>query len=284
MDILKLLLACGGDPEVLDDEKRTPSDYAYEQNYLEIVEVLKNCIIDDIKTNGERQATCKLTLGLQSTVFQQFFYFFNFADKILLNNGFVTGEYVVIETTPTPETNHSFKSDHKSNINEYINEWCNGMLQIKHSSLESLESELSNNEYRYVTKRRNRNSDLIDTYIEDFSRESGILTLPSSTGNESSLQVHNSSSSNSTYLSCCSTDTQNIMECNIFSIPDESQLSENFHEKSTEERNSLLDKNINCGTSSIVNESFVSVSEVYKYTDDEEQVVLYEKRILVPKE
>lgn len=49
---------------MLDDDERSPLDYAYEEQNFEIVDILKKCIIDDIKTNGERQATCKLTLGL----------------------------------------------------------------------------------------------------------------------------------------------------------------------------------------------------------------------------
>lgn len=206
--------------------------------------------------------------------------FFKFPDKILLNNGFVIGEYGVND-----EANNLSKLDYKSNINEYVNQWCNSSFQIENNGLESNKSLLSN--YEYETKRRDRNSELIDTCIEDISRESGILTLPMTIQNESSLEVLTMSSSNSTYLSCCSTDTQNVMEQNIFSITDESQpnlTNEISHEKTNEATNSLFNKNIDSRTFLIENESFVSISEVYIYTDDEEQVALYEKRILLPKE
>lgn len=117
------------------------------------------------------------------------------------------------------------------------------------------------------------------------SRESGILTLPDSaldyTSELSDLPKIPCSRDKENHVRLsgyftCTSESPNIFEQNVLDVNllDQSQNQTNLSNVTNSERRDQLNPN----SSSEL--SFVTVSEVYKYIDDQEGVVLLEKRLL----
>lgn len=124
------------------------------------------------------------------------------------------------------------------------------------------------------------------SFPKDYSKESGVVMLTSSLSNSSfAVQVPtktNTSSiskrqrSSSDYLTC-SRSSINSLEKNIFEITDD--LSDLNLNKSV---CAPVEKAKSDGSEGAASDqcSFVSVSEVYKYVDEDQGVVLFERRLL----
>lgn len=120
------------------------------------------------------------------------------------------------------------------------------------------------------------------TSFQELSRESGVVTIPSSTGRSIFLMNQTTDNKNaskleksSDYFTCSHNNSINSLERNIFEITEDlSALNViSVNEKEDDQPEKLEEKSSD-------EHSFVSVSEVYKYVDEEENVVLYEKRYL----
>ncbi|CAH0551473.1 unnamed protein product [Brassicogethes aeneus] len=131
--------------------------------------------------------------------------------------------------------------------------------------------------------------------FEQFSKESGIISLRHSTKSQDSLfdedlTVNSPKNSlkipkiskqdaSSDYMTCSTNSDNQILEKNIFEITED--LSVNLYVqdevRSEGSNGSNLRKSQGVLSADL---SFVSVSEVYKYVDEEKGVVLYERRFL----
>ncbi|XP_018578499.1 homeobox protein Wariai-like, partial [Anoplophora glabripennis] len=110
--------------------------------------------------------------------------------------------------------------------------------------------------------------------MSQFSKESGIVTLPNSINDESNLfcdkpqdnspekqtNLLKSREISSDYMTCSS---NSLFEQNIFDITEDGSVN-------------LL----TCEDAGSNDVSFISISEVYKYVDKDEGIVLYERRLL----
>lgn len=111
--------------------------------------------------------------------------------------------------------------------------------------------------------------------MKEYSRESGVVTIQSLLDSTQSWKMNNSKESaavqekNSDYFTC-SHNSITSLEKNILEITDD--LSDIRLDVRASDPNQS-----DTGGSEI---SFVSVSEVYKYVDMDEDVVLYERRLL----
>lgn len=123
------------------------------------------------------------------------------------------------------------------------------------------------------------------TSFKELSRESGVVTIPSSTGHSIFFMDQTTGKKNSyklekssDYFTCSHNNSINSLERNIFEITEDlsalNVISVNEKEDDQPEKPEV---------ESLSELSFVSVSEVYKYVDEEENVVLYEKRYLKQK-
>lgn len=65
IEILELLLSCGGDPEARDIDQKTPFDYAKEEGFIECLNLLKSYLIPFSPTKQEKQdcTSTNLVLG-----------------------------------------------------------------------------------------------------------------------------------------------------------------------------------------------------------------------------
>ncbi|KAL3285873.1 hypothetical protein HHI36_000393 [Cryptolaemus montrouzieri] len=128
------------------------------------------------------------------------------------------------------------------------------------------------------------------TVLREFSKESGIMTLPNSKSEVYiAVDKANSISSNqdivatniilentinsSDYRTCSSCDMSNVMNRNIF------EMTNDLSHLAVEEVKSRRSSTKSEGVFS-TDVSFVSVSEVYKYIDEDEGIILFEKRLL----
>lgn len=127
------------------------------------------------------------------------------------------------------------------------------------------------------------------SFPKDYSKESGVEMLTRSSLSNSSFAVQvpaktNTSSiskqqrSSSDYLTC-SHSSINSLEKNIFEITDDlSDLNLNINNSAC----APVEKAKSDGSEGAASDqcSFVSVSEVYKYVDEDQGVVLFERRLL----
>lgn len=165
---------------------------------------------------------------------------------------------------------------------------------------------------KYLLKKKNGvdipNIRLTFDDASSISAESGILTLPNTLSDTNSLKPKNLNNkllqvgkmefktlrdtSSDYFTSNEISGSTNILEQNIYEITSSSEQKEpnsirsDFEEKSIIELNSTVEvPNSNtlyvtgCEGSS-KDESFLSIAEVYKYVDNEEGIVLYEKRLV----
>lgn len=111
-EILKLLLSNGGDPEVRDINYKTPFHYAVEEGCVDCLNLLKSYLpVKNDLMNEDESDPCSIVL-----------------DKILVNNGFVIGEYDVVDERQNDSIIQ--KQDHLQSLphtdtTEYILNWFN---------------------------------------------------------------------------------------------------------------------------------------------------------------
>lgn len=117
--------------------------------------------------------------------------------------------------------------------------------------------------------------------FKHFSKESGISMLPNSVISENDTKAPKKLEQNmskvikdttSDYVTCTSGDSPDILERNVFDF--NNLLTSDDSNKS---QVSTVTKSEGISSSDL---SFISVSEVYKYEDKEEGVVLFERRFL----
>ncbi|GJQ80182.1 hypothetical protein Trydic_g23759 [Trypoxylus dichotomus] len=320
-DILRLLLHCGGDPQLTDNCYKSALHYALNEGWEEAAVIIKDFIgcqrlsIYDNFSPKENACTVKL-------------------DKVLLNNGFMIGEYEIDETVKDEMENEQTRNEMlqmdlntlpQTDSQEYVLNWCNTQELISNQTEDdSAELESANNLGRAIPKKGSSSSksssaksnyqsetfsgcsDKVkfndvtfrqrrkhpDSYIskdickhKESSRESGILTLQESSDEDGGYSeddlkylvdkvqtaklirnqsIKENKDNSSDYCTCTEgSETANILEKTIYEF---STRKNPNHLKSNNNDNQDL--------------SFVSVSEVYKHTDPDEGVVLYEKRIL----
>ncbi|KAJ8924360.1 hypothetical protein NQ315_007156, partial [Exocentrus adspersus] len=122
--------------------------------------------------------------------------------------------------------------------------------------------------------------------IEQFSNESGIVTLPNSLNDQSNTVDDKTPGStkkitllkpdtSSDYMTCSS---NSLLEKNIFEVTED--VSINLFTSDESKSIKCVDVDNGKAEDACNNDSLVSVSEVYKYVDKDEGIVLYERRIL----
>ncbi|KAF5274038.1 hypothetical protein FQR65_LT04436 [Abscondita terminalis] len=319
MEIVQLLLHFGADYDIRDANFLTPTDYALRHKYFEIAQLLYDTHCANIdKDNFEETKKFVVTL-----------------DKIIVNTGSAQAEYEVNKNVNPPSSSLSkLKELPQTSPSEYVRNWCDQHSSKMIDAMENLESDKNENflvpfkcihnkttvptEIKNVNnkiRRPNRNvleflhleyesSDKFLKQKEGFgkfkteSRESGILTISSSSSIENSIiltddmeklslndtcvTTEQNKETSSDYFTCNETsETENVFEKNIFSIsssssevkPDAKNDFDLILNKTL--LNSFIEYNVTNHDS-----SFISVAEVYKYTDDKEGIVLLEKRIV----
>ncbi|XP_044265698.1 ankyrin repeat and LEM domain-containing protein 1-like [Tribolium madens] len=250
-DILKLLLDCGGDPEIRDCNNKTALHYALDEGFTECYTLLKSYVTDKAGVLFKEKEDCKnYNLKL---------------DKIVVNNGSTIGEYELInESKPANSINkNSPKLDElpQADSKEYIINWFNSHVQTSPTPTppttgstsgydDDTDSFKESDEERY-NHLNNRNIAFRKVYRKKSPKKiplniTGVTTIDAT----------------SDYVSGTSPE---ILERNIFDFEEnKSQIS-------------VLTKSEGISSEDL---SFVSVSEVYKYVDEAEGIVLYERRFL----
>ncbi|KAF7268345.1 hypothetical protein GWI33_018498 [Rhynchophorus ferrugineus] len=316
-NILKLLLRNGGDPLSRDINGKTPRHYASAEGFTDCLDLLDSYFPDTV-LQTHQESLQDTSSDVNNLVF----------DKIIVNNGFTVGEYVIdnqaVSATSGGEDGrlHSLPN---TDATEYILNWFNQQQSIINStptdsltkqfgsttSLESADSspgesdgDRTSKRYdsHYITfrkvyrKTRKKSSikspnktqksvyfDATKTSLEDtnceeaenfslakeYSTESGIITLPVSVediGLSSNIEhIPLKKKETSSDYQTCSQISIDAFEKNVFEITED-----------------LSQLHIQKGDNTVCTDdmSFVSVSEVYKYEDKDEGIVLYEKRLL----
>ncbi|CAG9839599.1 unnamed protein product [Diabrotica balteata] len=95
MEILEMLLKFGGDPESRDSNWMTPIHYATKESYLDCLDLLKSYLPSkyDVLYNMEKEDCFQYNL-----------------DKVFINNGYATGEYEVCSKTDSINVNNLIKN------------------------------------------------------------------------------------------------------------------------------------------------------------------------------
>ncbi|CAG9862775.1 unnamed protein product [Phyllotreta striolata] len=287
LDILKLLMRCGGDAELRDANWMTPVQYALKENLPDCVDLLRDHLPDKYEAMHEDLRDC---------------YQFSF-DKLLVNNGNLIGEYEIDEETarsinadrplldlvnqPEPDHTKLVLNWFETHVDEAKVDETFTVNRPNSTDEDFVSYESSADESDVVLNPKTLNSTIKKTYkkkrkIErqpnprsstpqtspkscmvernpQCSSESGIQTLPCSGNSLSSVKPPETSSD---YMTCSG---NSILNQNILAIYDASK--------------SLFASDESCNKSCESYEaSFVTVSEVYKYEDEQEGIVLYEKR------
>lgn len=252
---------------------------------------------------------------------------------MIINSGSIVAEYgICSENKPnrlTLDPDNVLDSLPSKIVNSYVHNWCvthahihcydtdkikistnniintdNIQVDIPSSSSQSDEqniAENSNEFCQYLSSGESLNK-------SNISRESGILTIPSSdtSQDENLIDVFNNciiindesttkTTNSSAYITC---DSVNSFEKNIYSIMT-LDLTENSIKNITSNNEIVQNTNLNsmvnlteninhvtnipCQLSqhNETNDSVVSITEEYKYVDEENDIILIEKRILV---
>lgn len=236
------------------------------------------------------------------------------ADKICIDNGASIHEFEILDNYNPSSLAESLQKLPKTNTEDYVRTWCNTQLSLTSQSerqssntsvleecdsigsslpesLEIIEFKKPTDDFVTYRKKDPKKSDELDvsSFVFDkcrkLSRESGILTLPDSAldfsdekddlqktpfkENEPAFKINASSD----YCTCDSSSV-NILEVNVIESSTEEHFCDETKNKTPENeqntRRSLESSDL----------SFVTVSEVYKYKDTDEGIVLFEKRLL----
>lgn len=174
-----------------------------------------------------------------------------------------------------------YKKKRKISITKFVNPKQETRSRTSKSSLGSSASDLSELKTPLTPSSiRSATIELKVPKIEDLSDESGIVTLPPSKNSFSSTKLsifqpklHDTSSD---YMTSSAT---SLLNRNIFTIAND--LSRSLF---TSDESCIDNSKVGCENKTddegSTEMSFVTVSEVYKYEDKEEGIVLYEKRVV----
>lgn len=274
-NIVELLLLCGADPNIEDNCYQTPIDYAAAEDHCAVIKIIKDNISCDVRSflSGSN-ANVQLDYAL---------------DKIVVNNGQVVGEYELANIVEAETIDLEVLP--RTNPNDYVRNWCDTLdAQLESSGLEDLSpksvTSSVNGSYRYknVTMYRPKarpwdvpfNSHQSNDFCKfsEKSRESGIVTLNDSALEDDEIKLSprkisktKSKDTSSDYCTCTE-GSDDVMNQNVYEMS-----SSSSSQKSTDHINNHIANFEN---------SFISVSEVYRYSDRDEGIVLFEKRILPP--
>lgn len=283
LEILQLLLNCGGDPEAQDMNYMTPIDYAIKGDFSECEYLLKSYL--PIIAFLEKKEDC-----------------FNMhLEKMVVNNGLAMGEYHVLseEYMDSNKINNIVKYPANDNINEYVLNWfnkCESDINRK-ISVVSTDNEICDKNIAFRKPHRKPKEGSISINPEnncecDLGTDESLKKLDK-LSNESGIVV--SGSENKVYTT--RSNSVNRESDDLF-ISEEDNKKKSDQSDSSEYKTcptSLLEKNIfeitedlSCNVTNgdiasavVMNESsFVAVSEIYRYEDKEEGIVLFERRLV----
>lgn len=286
-EILQILLSCGGDPEVQDSNYMTPIDYARKGEFPECVYLLKSYIPVISLLEKEKEGCFKIDF-----------------EKVIVNNGFAIGEYHVLseQIMDSNYRNICEKYTSKDNVSEYVMNWfnkCESDLKRK-ISVVSTDNEIAdtnaplrrpqrkpkegsiciNSENTSECPLKENESSLKKFEKEKLSNESGIviscsenriLASKSSSASKESTDLfdyidENSKKSDQSGSSMYKTCPTSILEKNVFEI--------------TEDLTGNISNNEMPSAITVNESSFIAVSEIYKYEDKEEGIILFERRLV----
>lgn len=161
------------------------------------------------------------------------------SDKLLVNNGSAVAEY---ESDARPTVIAQALNDlPQTKPKDYVQTWCNTITVIDDSTIPNANFKLSK-----------------ESGIDDLDPYTSVELSEYATCREESATAFDRRSS-SAYSSI------NVLELNVYEADDKRVEVES-------------DKG-SCGGSFALNGSTLTVSEVYRYTDRDEDVVLYERRV-----
>ncbi|KAK5648343.1 hypothetical protein RI129_003235 [Pyrocoelia pectoralis] len=370
----KLILQCGGNPNVKSEDGLTPLHIASAWGRLNIVELLVHFGANyDIKDNNyqtplnyavehKHSHVAKFLydeskININADNFEETKAYYLNLEKILINNGVSEAEYEVNQTDDVAYSMSKLDLLPKTTPHEYVTNWFNMYSKslFDSSQCEDNNQSKENDAFNRVEcptsksqqlklQNMNHNCDKfkrnVTEYIsleyepsskfrtsktvaankdsgesnskKDFgkfmesSRESGILTISSTSLNDYSISAENAQKekvsdlrnfnildrpsehikdTSSDYFTCNEiSGSTNILEKNVFSITDCSNTDEskitNTYTNCIRDINTdpeLNNFNINLNGDS----GNVSIAEIYKYTDKKEGIVLLEKRFPV---
>lgn len=290
-EVLQILLSCGGDPEAVDFNNLTPIDYAMKGEFTDCVYLLKSYLPVLNLLEQEQEDCCKINLN-----------------KVLINNGLALGEYHIISEQYLDLNNQNgVNALYKENFNDIVLNWfnkcentakrkisvfstdneiCEPNLPVRKPQKKSKGSTCINIEDSSNLENISKEDLLYKELQKDkLSNESGVII--SSTEQEkfaSNSQVNyvkNEHKETNDLYSFLESDSKNcdksdgsdyktcpssILEKNIFEITEDLSCNEPSNQQ--------------IPTQSLTDSGFIAVSEIYKYEDKEEGIILFEKRIV----
>jgi ankyrin repeat protein len=313
-DILKLLLDCGGDPEIRDLNKKTALHYAVEEEYLDCYKLLKLYVTDKASIIFREKEDCinyallldKILVNNGTTVGE-----YEIVNEYKTDSIY-TKDLQKLEDLPQSNSNeyimnwfNSLQQNTPILSNQVIhsNGSTSGISDDSDDSLKESDGERHNSVdikdicfrkvYRKKVKTPKKKTSPIQTCnrsvsednsdYKQYSKESGITLLQDSLScntkkdvclKKFDLEVSKLRDASSDYATCTSSVSPDILERNIF---DFNSLITNDETKSVRSQATTISKSEGISSSDM---SFVSVSEVYKYVDQQEGIVLYERRFL----
>lgn len=221
-----------------------------------------------------------------------------FSEKLYIDDGKFIYKYVSqLQTENQPCLSNTLPYLPETNTEEYVRNWCTSHTPVQKSNRnrtytvasddcdsigsslqESFEADSKAMQFENVTfrgiqyQKESRNIN-IGSSCRKLSRESGILTLPDSSIDYTEIDDMEK-------LSAVDTNNQNS---NYFTCDSENSNTSDGLDSTTQE-NSLnvakIGKDLLTSSETSLELSYVTVSEWYKYTDTEEGVTLFEKRLL----
>lgn len=284
-EIVQILLSCGGDPEAKDSNYMTPINYAVKGEFPECVYLLKS-YLPVIGLLEKEENCCNINL-----------------DRVLVNNGLALGEYHIQYDQHLDITNKANCVGYstKDNVSEYVMNWfnkCESDIKRKISIL-STDNEIYEPTVALRKPQRKPKEGSICIYPDNILPSESI-----SNSNENVCPQHKNTdkfSSESGIVISANENRSSDMNCLNENIESDDFFLDNISKKSDKTdssdyktcSNSVLEKNVfeitedlNSANNDIpsaitMNESSsIAISEVYKYEDKEEGIVLFEKRLL----
>ncbi|XP_063932736.1 ankyrin repeat and LEM domain-containing protein 1-like isoform X2 [Zophobas morio] len=306
-DLLKLLLDCGGSPEIRDINKKTALHYAVEEKYMDCYNLLKLYVTDKASIMCREKEDCiNYAIKLDKILVN---------NGTTLGEYEIVNEY---KTDSIFKDTQQLQDLPETDSKEYVMSWFNSLDQsapkmsnklhsngstsgISDDSGDSLKEsdeerynpvDVKNICFRKVYRKKVKTpkSSPIKTSnqkikskmdeIIQFSNESGIAMLPDSLNIKEETPLKKLSldlskggrDTSSDYVTCTSGISPDILERNIFDFTNLMTSDD-----SNKSQLSTITKSEGISSSDL---SFISVTEIYKYVDKEEGIVLYERRFL----
>lgn len=126
MEIVEVLLCFGADYEIKDMNYQMPIDYAMQHKYYEIARLLYDICRTNITVDISNKATDLLTL-----------------DKIIINDGITEAEYEVDKDFILPTSSISKLNElPEISSSEYVKDWCDQHSKTMNNSLENKNSKI----------------------------------------------------------------------------------------------------------------------------------------------